>query len=68
MKKYIVPEDRLRELIEAEERLCALEAGGVDNWSWYGDSLSDYLKEYNYEEFDEAVDRIISNYQELSIR
>lgn len=64
MKKYIVPEDRLRELIEAEEILSALEAGGVDNWSYYGDSFCDYLNEYGYEEFDEAVDRIISNYQE----
>lgn len=44
--KYIVPEKRLRELLEAEARLAALEWGGVDNWEWYGESLSQYLDEY----------------------
>lgn len=24
----------------AEERLSMLEAGGVDNWDWYGESLN----------------------------
>lgn len=44
--KYIVPEKRLRELLKAEARLAALEAGGVDNWEWYSDSLNDYLKNF----------------------
>lgn len=25
--------------------LCALEAGGVDNWEWYGESIKDFFKE-----------------------
>lgn len=45
MKNYIIDEERLRELLKAELRLMALENGGVDNWSWYSDSLSDFLKE-----------------------
>lgn len=45
MQKYIVDEIRLKELLEAEERLASLEIGGVDNWEWYGDSIND-----NYEE------------------
>lgn len=64
-EKYILTSHQLRRLIEADEKLAALEAGGVDNWSWYGDSLCDYLNEYGYEEFDEAVDRIIANYPQL---
>lgn len=44
--KYIVPEKRLRELLETEARLAALEQGGVDNWEWYSDSLNDYLKDF----------------------
>ena len=25
--------------------LCALEAGGVDNWEWYGESIKNFLGE-----------------------
>lgn len=64
-EKYILTSTQLRRLIEADEKLAALEAGGVDNWSYYGDSFCDYLNEYGYEEFDEAVDRIIANYPQL---
>lgn len=40
---YIVPEDRLIELLTAELNLTALERGGVDNWSWYdGTTLNKY--------------------------
>lgn len=63
--KYILTSTQLRRLIEADEKLAALESGGVDNWSYYGDSFCDYLNEYGYEEFDEAVDRIIANYPQL---
>ncbi len=32
------------DLLDAEAKLSALEAGGVDNWEWYGDSLQEYYK------------------------
>lgn len=35
-----VEESRLAELLRKEWKLWALEAGGVDNWDWYGDSLN----------------------------
>ena len=35
MNKYIIPEDRLLELLEAEATLHCLEWDGVDNWTWY---------------------------------
>lgn len=35
------------ELVDRNRKLSALEAGGVDNWEWYGESLSQY---YNVEE------------------
>lgn len=46
MKYYLIEESRLKELLEIEARLAALEYGGVDNWEWYGESLSQYLDEY----------------------
>ena len=45
MKKYrLVEENKLIDLLEAYNRLQALENGGVDNWEWYGASLGDFLK------------------------
>ena len=41
----LVPKEELKELLAAQDKLAALEYGGVDNWSWYSDSLNDYLKE-----------------------
>ena len=31
-------------LLRAELFLQALEAGGVDNWDWYGEAYNDFLK------------------------
>lgn len=31
-------------LCERDEKLSALEMGGVDNWEWYGESLKDFWK------------------------
>ena len=45
MIKYrCVPEQELIDILEAAHKYWALEAGGVDNWNWYCDSLLDYLK------------------------
>lgn len=30
--------------------LSALERGGVDNWEWYGDSISDFEEEFPFQE------------------
>lgn len=38
---------KYEELMDRNRKLSALEAGGVDNWEWYGESLSQY---YNVEE------------------
>ena len=41
----LVRKEELKELLEAQEKLTALERGGIDDWTWYDDSLNDYLKE-----------------------
>ena len=43
MKNYIVSEERLLELLEAENTLRCLEWDGVDNWSWYMEGRSRYI-------------------------
>lgn len=35
-----MPRSRYLALLNADEKLNRLEAGGVDNWEWYGDSLN----------------------------
>lgn len=40
-----VPASEMIDLIADQMKLMALDAGGVDNWSWHGESLSNFLKE-----------------------
>lgn len=35
-----IPTERYVELLMAEEKLRRLEAGGVDSWEWYSESLN----------------------------
>jgi hypothetical protein len=50
---YLVKKEKLIKLIAAYYKLQALEAGGVDNWSWYSDSLNDFLREVMPNNLDE---------------
>lgn len=50
MGSVSVDKKRLEDLERASRKLAALEAGGVDNWEWYSESLSDFLKEEGEEE------------------
>ena len=46
MKKYIIEEKQLLSLLEDSIRLGALDAGGVDNWSWYGENFREVIAEF----------------------
>ena len=57
-----ISEARMKELLRAEAKLSALEAGGVDNWSGYDHALSDLRREQDREEqVDNVIDDIIEN-------
>lgn len=43
---YKVSKEQLLELLECQAKWYAVEGGGVDNWGWYGGSLSEYIEEY----------------------
>ena len=45
MRYVRVSVPRLAELLRNETRLLALEAGGVDNWDWYGDCFTEEIDE-----------------------
>ena len=40
-----VPASEMIDLIADQMKLMALDGGGVDNWSYHGESLSNFLKE-----------------------
>lgn len=44
-KYYKVSEEELIDLLAAMSRMAALDYGGIDNWSWCGDSETEYLCE-----------------------
>lgn len=50
-----ITDKRLKELERTEAKLNALEAGGVDNWDFYGESLKKYWAINELEEKREAL-------------
>jgi len=53
-KKLIVVDSEVKieyseyeKLLKRDEKLTALENGGVDNWEWYGESLKNYFENDN---------------------
>lgn len=73
-KFYKVEEKDLLDMLEAYERLTALEESGVDNWVWYEDSLTNRLillkEEYGASEkkgfnFEDVAKIQLKNYEEI---
>lgn len=65
MKYYIVSEERLRELLEAEAQYIALENGGVDNWEWYDESRRNYLDLCELDSFVEVAEERMNEFETL---
>ncbi len=40
-----INKERLEDLLRTERKIKALEAGGVDNWDWYSESLQEFNKQ-----------------------
>ena len=45
MEMKLISKEELADLLRASSKLSCLEAGGVDNWTWYDEALSDYCNE-----------------------
>ena len=66
---YELTESELKEYLKGYYTNEAFEAGGVDNWEWYGEAMDDYLEssrdkkgeEYYIEDF---VNDIINDLKE----
>lgn len=57
--KRVIEEKDLIELLRCYYRYVALELGGVDNWEWYGDSISQFLEENKCEDITEFANKYI---------
>ena len=57
-----ITKERLEELVDIENKMQALENGGVDNWEFYGEALDKYNKARDEriarEEFRETADEL----------
>ena len=62
-KQYLVNESELIELLHDSFKLIALENGGVDNWYWYSQSITDFEK--NQGELYTLAHEELSNYDIL---
>ena len=59
----LVPESKLRKLLLESECLRRLEAGGVDNWVWYKEALSE---DGNLEDWEETyLNKLLDEYESL---
>lgn len=52
MRYYKIPENVLKVLLTDSIELSYLNEGGVDNWDWYGASISDGINEWVDEHHD----------------
>jgi len=68
-----ITKERLAELEDLELRMRSLEAGGVDNWEFYGEALEQYNKDKELEDklvdcFNEMLESLSSGAYEPSER
>lgn len=65
----LVPKDELKDLLYDSLKLQALECGGVDSWTWYGDSIREFIDaakaDYNVPKDDDDFD--ISDMAEVDV-
>lgn len=67
MSEVKISKARLEELLDRDAQLRALEHGGVDNWEWYDESLTEYRKEKDLKEFREDLVNDLLSELSLSI-
>ena len=54
IKMISIPIRRLEDLLETEAIFSALERGGVRNWTWYEESISDHYEDPSLEFYVES--------------
>ena len=68
-KYYKISYSELRELLHDSLMLAALENGGVDNWEWYGASISDFIENNSWNGgtlYDIIDTNVIKDFEEIN--
>ena len=65
MKKYVICEEELLQLLRDSHELAALTNGGVDNWEWYDYARMEYLEGCGAEEFEDLAQNDLEAYEEV---
>ena len=61
--EILISKEKLADYINGYLQLMALEQGGVDNWSWCGESIRDFLDRHGADDFDEIVEEELRQYE-----
>ena len=61
--EILISKEQLEKYINGYLQLMALEQGGVDNWSWHGESIRDFLDRHGADDFDDIVEEEIRQYE-----
>ena len=62
IKKYIISEGMLLNLLEESHKLCALENGGVDSWDWYYASIHEYYRDMKVTNFTDCAKKDLKDF------
>ena len=57
-----ITREKLKKLEKAQEKLQALEGGGVDNWEFYGEAMDTLIKK---EEIEESINDSLVELEEV---
>lgn len=72
-KEYVlVPKNEFQDMIEGYLMMWVGEHGGIDNWSYWGDAINDFIEQYNagnktnFEYMDEVVEDYANSYETIT--
>lgn len=72
-KEYVlVPKVEFRAMVEGYLTMLAGECGGVDNWHYWGESISEFITSYNsandtsFEDIDEIIEDYANSYETIT--
>lgn len=71
MKYYKISEGDLKGLLVDSLELCMLNRDGVDNWTWYGESYRELIKEYIPDanedtDFSDVAEMLLKDYEVIN--
>jgi hypothetical protein len=72
-KEYVlVPKGEFLDMVDGYLRMWAGDRGGVDNWSYWGYAIDDFVEQYNeenktnFEYMDEVVEDYANSYETIT--